>query len=156
MKTLPKVIELNLIAKEFKRNISMTVKMMLFNQDSELHTEKMNIKVQIDNRELGYRYLWDLGKFSNRYYIIKDMIEKYYETGIIPELPQNEDPFWDPPEPLLIGKSFLTPKGLVYMLDNPADLAIIGENHQCGELKVDLIPTDETGEKNLSEEIDEE
>jgi hypothetical protein len=34
MKTLPKVIELNLIAKEFKRNISMSVKMMLFSQDS--------------------------------------------------------------------------------------------------------------------------
>jgi kinesin family protein 13 len=38
---------------------------------------------------VGYRYLWDLDKFSNRYYIIKDMIEKYYETGEIPELPQN-------------------------------------------------------------------
>jgi len=44
---------------------------------------------------------------------------------------------------------------MVYMLDNPADLAIIGENHQCGELKVDLIPTDEQGERNLSEEVDE-
>jgi kinesin family protein 13 len=84
MKTLPKVIELNLIAKEFKRNISMAVKMMLFSQDSEIQTEKMNIKVQVDNRELGYRYLWDLNKFSNRYYIIKDLIEKYYETGIVP------------------------------------------------------------------------
>lgn len=132
MKTLPKVIELNLIAKEFKRNISMAVKMMLFNQDSETQAEKMNIKVQVDNRELGYRYLWDLNKFSNRYYIIKDMIEKYYETGVIPEVSQNEDPFWDPPEPLLIGKSFLTPKGMVHILDNPADLAIIGENHLCG------------------------
>ena len=134
----------------------MAVKMMLFNQDSETQTEKMNIKVQVDNRELGYRYLWDLNKFSNRYYIIKDLIEKYYENGLIPELSQNDDPFWDPPEPLLIGKSFLTPKGMVYMLDNPADLAIIGENHQCGELKVDLIPTDEAGQKNLSEEVDEE
>lgn len=104
----------------------MSVKMMLFNQDAEVQTDKMNIKVQIDNRELGYRYLWDLNKFSNRYYIIKDMIEKYYETGVIPQMNQNEDPFWDPPEPLLIGKSFLTPKGLVYMFDNPADLPIIG------------------------------
>ncbi len=29
LKTLPKCIELNLIAKEFKKNISMSVKMML-------------------------------------------------------------------------------------------------------------------------------
>lgn len=50
MKTLPKVIELNLIAKEFKRNISLSAKMMLFNQDSDNRTDKMNIKVQVDNR----------------------------------------------------------------------------------------------------------
>jgi kinesin family protein 13 len=34
----------------------------------------MNIKIQVDNRESGYKYFWDLAKFSNRYYIIKDMI----------------------------------------------------------------------------------
>jgi kinesin family protein 13 len=44
----------------------------------------------------------------------------------------------------------MTFKGLVYLFDNPTNLAIIGENHQCGELKVNLIPTDENGEKNLS------
>jgi len=35
MKTLPRVIEINLIAKEFKRNISMTTKMMLFSEETE-------------------------------------------------------------------------------------------------------------------------
>jgi len=35
LKTLPKCIELNLIAKEFKKNISMSVKMMLANEDDD-------------------------------------------------------------------------------------------------------------------------
>ena len=33
LKTLPKCIELNLIAKEFKKNVSMSVKMMMADDD---------------------------------------------------------------------------------------------------------------------------
>ena len=42
------------------------------------------------------------------------------------------------------------------MFDNPATLPIIGEDEQCGEMEVNLIPTDETGSRNLCEEMDEE
>jgi len=31
------------------------------------------------------------------------------------------------------------------MFDNPATLPIIGEDEHCGELVVNLIPTDESG-----------
>ena len=48
-------------------------------------------------------YLWDLHKFANRYYIIKEMLEKYFETNQIPKTEKEDDPFWDPPEPRLIG-----------------------------------------------------
>jgi len=43
----------------------------------------------------------------------------------------------------------LTTKALAYMFDNPATLPIIGEDEHCGELVVNLVPTDETGERNL-------
>lgn len=55
---------------------------------------------------------------------------------------QNEDPFWDPPEPFMIGYTFLTTKGLTYLFDNPMELSIIGEDDICGELTVNMIPTD--------------
>ena len=42
------------------------------------------------------------------------------------------------------------------MFDNPCELPIIGEEEQCGLLSVNLVPTDETGERNLCEEMDEE
>lgn len=42
------------------------------------------------------------------------------------------------------------------MFDNPATLPIIGEDEHCGELVVNLIPTDETGVRNLCEEMDDE
>lgn len=88
--------------------------------------KKRSIKVKVVNKESGYVYWWDAEKLSNRYYIIKDMSEQYFETGIIPKLEDNDDPFWDPPEPTLIGRAFLTTKALAYMFDNPTTLSIIG------------------------------
>ena len=48
-------------------------------------------------------YIWDKKKFLNRYYMIKDLLDQYYENGIPPELDLSMDPFYDPPEPHLIG-----------------------------------------------------
>lgn len=84
------------------------------------------------------------------------MLDRYFETNEIPVLTENEDPFWDPPEPLLIGYGFLKLLGLAYLMDTPNDLILVGDNGACGTLKVNLIPTDETGTKNLGKEMDEE
>jgi hypothetical protein len=135
LKTLPKCIELNLIAKEFKKNVSMSVKMMLADDDyddEDLEMKKRTIAIKVVNREVGYSYWWDVDTLSNRYYIIKDMSEQYFETGNIPILDQTNDPFWDPQVPTLIGRGFLTTKALAFMFDNPATLPIIGEDEHCG------------------------
>ncbi len=88
--------------------------------------KKRSIQIKVVNKELGYTYWWDVDKLSNRYYIIKDMSEQYFDTGVIPTLTEKDDPFWDPPEHTLIGRGFLTTKALAYMFDNPAVLPIIG------------------------------
>ena len=80
--------------------------------------KKRSIKIKVVNREVGYTYWWNVDKLSNRYYIIKDMSEQYFETGVIPQLEQKDDPFWDPPEHSLIGRGFLTTKALTHMFDN--------------------------------------
>ncbi len=116
--------------------------------------KKRSIKIKVVNREVGYTYWWNVDKLSNRYYIIKDMSQSYFETGVIPTLDQKDDPFWDPPEHSLIGRGFLTTKALAYMFDNPVELPIIGEDDHCGELVVNLVPTDQTGQVNLCEEMD--
>lgn len=54
--------------------------------DDDLDLRKRSIKIKVVNREVGYTYWWDIDKLSNRYYIIKDMSETYFETGNIPEL----------------------------------------------------------------------
>ncbi len=112
--------------------------------------------IKVVNKDSGTCYWWDPQTLSNRYYIIKDMSEQYFETGVIPVLTEKEDPFWDPAAPALIGRCFLTTKALTYMFDNPATLPMIGEDEQCGELLVNLVPTDETGTRNLCEEMDQQ
>lgn len=70
----------------------MSVKMLLSDEreeegnDDDLDLRKRSIKIKVVNREVGYTYWWDIDKLSNRYYIIKDMSETYFETGNIPEL----------------------------------------------------------------------
>lgn len=134
----------------------MSVKMLLPNEkeDEEEHDidlRRRSIKIKVVNREVGYTYWWDVEKLSNRYYIIKDNSETYFETGVIPEYNESQDPFWDPPEHVLIGRAFLTTKALSYLFDNLTSLSIIGQDDHCGELVVNMIPTDETGERNLCE-----
>jgi hypothetical protein len=115
----------------------MNVKMLLPNErdddeDQDLDLKKRSIRIKVVNREVGYSYWWSVDKLENRYYIIKDFSDTYFETGAIPDLSQNEDPFWDPPEHVLIGRAFLTTKALSYMFDNLTTLSIIGEDDHCG------------------------
>lgn len=89
-KYLPKILEVNLIAKELKRNITMNPKLRYdfkdINQINEDRSNRVKIFIQVQNREEGTIHLWDLGKFSNRYYIIKDILDRYFETNEIPVL----------------------------------------------------------------------
>jgi kinesin family protein 13 len=79
----------------------------------------------VDNRETGYTYFWDIEKFGYRYYLIKDLWEKFLETGEVPTATREEDPFWDAPEHIQIGNGFLTMLSLAYMLDQHSDLALV-------------------------------
>ena len=54
----------------------------------EEEKKKLRLKIEVDNRELGYKYYWNLPKFVNRYFMIKDMYNEYL-NGKIPEPTQD-------------------------------------------------------------------
>lgn len=67
----------------------MSVKMLLPNdreeeEEHDIDLKKRSIMIKVINREVGYTYWWDVEKLSNRYYIIKDSSEQYFESGVIP------------------------------------------------------------------------
>ena len=75
-------------------------------------------------------------------------MDKYFESGQKPKLEREEDPFWDPQEAVLIGRSYLYLKSLGYMLDNESSWKIMNTNigGDLGKLVWNIKPTDETGE----------
>jgi hypothetical protein len=68
---------------------------------------KTEIMIKVDNAEDGYYYEWPADKFRNRMFVMRDILDDYFDTGEKPALDHDTDPFWDPPNPILIGQSFI-------------------------------------------------
>jgi hypothetical protein len=81
---LPMVNEANLISKELKRDIKFNVKIVKTlpetNADGTTELPRTDIVVKVDNFEEGYYYQWPDGKFSDRVFMMRDLIEEYFES----------------------------------------------------------------------------
>ena len=72
---------------------------------------------------------------------------------------KDNDPFWDPPEPQLIGKSYLLLQNLGYMLESEATPPIFTtstsvDQGKAGILKCAYWPCDSTGEGEPDEDLE--
>ena len=123
---LPLINEVNLAADELKRNITFKTKMLKkLDPFGKVNSGKTEIYVQINNTEEGYYYEWPVDKFENRLFMIREILEEYFDNGILPKLVKDEDPFWDPPNPILIGQSFLQLEPLSLMFENNLNASIL-------------------------------
>lgn len=113
------------------------------------------VLIRVDNKEEGYYYQWDENKISDRIFMMRDLVNEYFESGVLPNLPQEEDPFWDPTEPMLIGQSFLSLKNLSYLVENEVEAKILsseGASGVRGTLNIKYFPTDFEGTGEPDEE----
>lgn len=81
--------------------------------------------------------------------MIRDLVNEYFDTGNLPKLPKEEDPLWDPPEPQIIGQSFLALKNLAYVFENAIEakiLSVEGQGGIRGTLYAKYRPTDDSGD----------
>jgi len=140
---LPMVNEANLAASELKRNIIFTTKINKsldpFGGQGAMKTE---IMVKVDNKEVNYFYEWNVEKFAEtRLFMIRELLEEFFDTGNLPKLSNEEDPFWDPPNPILIGQSFLQLENLGVCVGNEMDCNILSTaGADCGKLHVAYDP----------------
>jgi hypothetical protein len=58
---------------------------------------KTDILILIANLEDKSTYEWTLDKFENRVFMIRDILEEYFETDELTKISKVQDPFWDPP-----------------------------------------------------------
>ena len=87
--------------------------------------------------------------------MMRDLVNEYFDTGDLPKLTRDEDPYWDPPEPLLIGQSFMSLKNLGYLIENEIESKILsseGSSGVRGVLSVKYFPSDDTGRQEPDEE----
>lgn len=51
------------------------------------------------NHEHGEQYIWEIEKFNDRLDVIRELVNEYFETDVIPHMKGGDDPFYDKPEP---------------------------------------------------------
>lgn len=144
LKYMPMIVESNLMARELRRDISFGPHLAYqFNDPQDVHDDlkddanKMPIlKVRVDNHEAGFYYMWDIEKFFSRYFMIKEMLDEYFGSNEIPVITEEKDPFWDPPEPQLIGQGFFKLLSIAYLLDGPTELVMVDDKGKTGTLNV--------------------
>ena len=88
--------------------------------------------------------------------MMRDLVNEYFETGELPEQEKEHDPFWDPPEPQLIGQSFMSLKNLGYLIENEMNAKILsseGNSGVRGHLDIKYFPTDDTGSGEPDEDL---
>ena len=94
--------EANWMAYELERKIQFNIKISNKAEDGnsiapaniQLMTE---IVILVANLEDKTTYEWTTDKFENRVFMIRDMLEEFYENDELPEVNKELDPFWDPP-----------------------------------------------------------
>lgn len=152
---LPLVNEVNLAADELKRKITFKTKMMKkLNPFGGVSSGKTEIYVMVNNSEEGYYYEWPVSKFENRLFMIREILEEYFDDGTIPILEKETDPFWDPPNPILIGQSFLQLEPLSLMFENNLEASILsidGAGGKQGTLSIGYSPC--TADGDIDEDL---
>ena len=86
--------------------------------------------------------IWRHEKFMNRLYIMREMYQNFLELGGSMQYTQEEDPFWDPPEDLLLGRARIQLEALGYCMDTGDDWTPLVDykGQQEGELLVKIEP----------------
>jgi len=143
---MKKLSKLKIIIKEFKRNINLEVTLQS-NVMEDGDEKNPNIIIRVENYEEGTVYYWTSETFHNRFDLMNDLFERFYDNDLeIANIPQEEDPLWDEPTHSLLGYAFYKLEPVAYLMSNPSSVSIISPiGNVMGQLEVDIIPHDENG-----------
>ena len=141
---LKKLSKLKIIIQEFKRNINMEV-ILQTNPIEEGDDKIINILIRVENYEEGTVYYWTPETFHNRFDLMSDLFDRFYDNDLdLATITKEDDPLWDEPTHSLLGYAFYKLEPVAYLMSNPSSINIISLNGiVMGQLDVDIIPHDE-------------
>ncbi|KAJ7319512.1 hypothetical protein OS493_035822 [Desmophyllum pertusum] len=109
---------------------------------------KVKMKSTVDDAE----WIWDRNKFVNRTYLMKEMFQNYFEGEEDWDVPEEQDPFWEPDDAeVYIGSVQCYLQSLAYLIEVEESLVITDhKGNEKGHLQIEAFPCDAT----FSEEMD--
>lgn len=148
---LPMVTEVNAVSEELNKYRSFELVLMSgVQQDEKDRTTKVMVKVR--NLLNNNVWMWERGKFMNRRYMIQELYQQYLDGDEAYKRTEDNDPFYDPPEDVIVGTANVFLQSLSYALDFEDKLAITDyKGQEEGSLDVCVTPCTADG-KPLDED----
>lgn len=147
LEILPMVSEVNAISEELNKHRSFEV--VLISSAAQEYGSNAGTKVMVKMKNLlnGNTWLWERGKFMNRRYLIQDLYQRFLDGDkSVLKIPKEEDPFWEPPEDVLIGTCNVFLQSLSYALDFDDRLIVTDfKGNEEGFMYVNVTPCTATG-----------
>jgi|EP00161_Ancyromonas_sigmoides_P005788 kinesin family protein 1 len=148
VKVLPLVNEANEIASELKRPMAFQVKMV-----NKLVGDKYKpeVGVIVRSKDSDASWLWSSAKFRNRSFLMRELYQRVQEEGNI-SVKKEEDPFWEPSEPVLVGvcNVYLAPLSYGVEFDDAVEIRDYKGKAE-GIVQISVQPCDAEG-KAIAEE----
>jgi hypothetical protein len=152
---LPQINEANVAAIELEKKVEFkaeTTKIMkpFFRSGNPVFMTDIRVKVIDYGNDCVYK--WTVQQFQDRLYVIRDLLDDYFDSGVRPRFTPDKDPFIDSKKPILIGQCNLRLEHLGCQLENNADLQLInvdGSRMKDGQISVNYKPCNNKGETDF-------
>ncbi|XP_062303507.1 kinesin-like protein KIF28P [Osmerus eperlanus] len=155
IKLMPMVAEANQMSQELHKEVEFKLEIKnLALSDARGHDLEKDIAVRVTSLKNRQVWLWSKSKFVNRKYLMEELYQQHQAEGggAVGPVPRERDPFWDPVEPLLLGKAHLWLQSLAFRIALDEQLEVLGsEGTEEAIVQAQLIPCSPTG-LSLSEE----
>jgi len=115
VQVMPRVTEANDLSGAMQRGIAFETRITPVMSRTEGMVSVVMVKVT--NASTGHVFMWDKAKFINRVYLMREQYEKFEQGEIdLATLEPENDPFWDPNEPMQVGQATVFLKPLAYCM----------------------------------------
>ncbi|XP_067652315.1 kinesin-like protein KIF28 [Haliotis asinina] len=147
LEILPMVSEVNAVSEELNKQKNFEVVLIsAAAQEGQGGQKGTRVMVKMKNLLNGNTWLWERGKFMNRRYLIQEMYQRYLDGEDVSHIKQEDDPFWEPTEDVLIGTANVFLQSLAFGLDFDDKVVITDYKAQEeGFLYVNVTPCTQSG-----------
>ncbi|KAL6113275.1 uncharacterized protein ACO6RY_11602 [Pungitius sinensis] len=156
VKLMPMVAEANQMSQELNKGVQFKLEIKnLALSDSKGHDLQKDIVVRVTSLGSKQVWMWSKAKFVNRKFLMEDAYQQHQvensgdnriEGLSTAASVRDNDPFWDPVEPVLLGTAHLWLQSLAFRIPLEEQLEVLGsEGTEEAILQAQLIPCTSTG-----------